>query len=177
MNSLVSYQGRRPRVHPSVFVADTARVIGRVTLQKGVSIWYGAVLRGDLNRITVGEKTNIQDNCILHVDHDAACRLGGGIVTGHHATVHACTVEDECLIGIHSVILSKARIGKQSIIGAGAVVREGAKIPPRSLVLGVPGKVVRTVTRSEIQSIRKGAQRYQTLAAAYRCGNLRCHPF
>lgn len=155
------------KIHPSVFVADTARVIGNVTLQKGVSIWFGAVLRGDMNRISVGEKTNIQDNCVLHVDHDAPCRMGGGIVTGHHATVHACTVDDECLIGINAVILSKARIGKHSIIGAGAIVREGANIPPRSLVLGVPGKVVRTVTKAEIQYIRDSAERYRKLAVQY----------
>jgi len=167
MNSLVSFRGNRPKVHPSAFVADTARVIGNVTLEKNVSIWFGAVLRGDLNRIVIGEKTNIQDNCVLHVDHDAGCRMGGGIITGHLATVHACTVEDECLIGINSVILSKARIGTHSIIGSGAVVREGAKIPPRSLVLGIPGKVVRTITQSEIQYIRTWADRYHRLAQEY----------
>lgn len=167
MSCLIPYDGKMPRVHPSVFIADTARVIGNVILQKNVSLWYGAVLRGDMNRITIGEKTNIQDNCVLHVDDDAPCRMGGSIVTGHHATVHACTVEDECLIGIHSVILSKARIGTHSIIGAGAVVREGAKIPPRSLVLGVPGKVIRTVTKEEIRYIREAAERYRKLATQY----------
>lgn len=164
---LIPYEGKVPKVHPSVFIADTARVIGHVTLKRGVSIWYGAVLRGDLNRILVEEKTNIQDNCVLHVDHDAPCRMGGGIVTGHHATVHACIVDDECLIGIGAVILSKARIGKQCIIGAGAVVREGARIPPRSLVLGIPGKVIRTVTQAEIRHIREGAARYHKLAQQY----------
>ena len=167
MSCLIPYDGKTPRVHPSVFIADTARVIGRVTLEREVSIWFGAVLRGDMNRIVIGEKTNIQDNCVLHVDEDAPCRMGGGIVTGHHATVHACTVDDECLIGIHSVILSKARIGKHSIIGAGAVVKEGAKIPPGSLVLGVPGKVIRTVTKGEIRYIREGADHYRKLAVQY----------
>jgi len=167
MTSFIPYDGKRPRVHPSVFVADTARVIGGVTLKKDVSIWFGAVLRGDLNRIVVEEKTNIQDNCVIHVDHDASCRMGGGIVTGHHATVHACIIDDECLIGINAVILSKARIGKQSIIGAGAVVTERTKIPPRSLVLGVPGKVVRTITKEEIRYIRKAAERYYQLAQQY----------
>ena len=165
---LVPFQKHLPKVHPSVFIADSARVIGRVTLAKGVSIWYGAILRADINRITIGENTNIQDNCVLHVDHDAPCRMGGGIITGHLATVHACTVDDECLIGINSVILSKARIGKHCIIGSGAVVREGAKIPPRSLVLGVPGKVVRTVTRAEIWYIKNWAKRYRKLADQYR---------
>ena len=165
---LVPFQKHLPKVHPSVFIADSARVIGRVTLAKGVSIWYGAILRADINRITIGENTNIQDNCVLHVDHDAPCRMGGGIITGHLATVHACTVDDECLIGINSVILSKARIGKHCIIGSGAVVREGAKIPPRSLVLGVPGKVVRTVTRAEIRYIKNWAKRYRKLADQYR---------
>ena len=164
---LVPFQKHLPKIHPSVFIADTARVIGRVTLAKGVSIWYGAVLRADINRITIDENTNIQDNCVLHVDHDAPCRMGGGIITGHLATVHGCTVDDECLIGINSIILSKARIGKHCIIGSGAVIREGARIPPRSLVLGVPGKVVRTVTRAEIRYIKNWAKRYRKLAIQY----------
>lgn len=168
---LVPFRRYLPKLHPSVFVADTARVIGKVTLAKGVGIWYGAVLRADINRITIGEDTNIQDNCVLHVDHDAPCRMGGGIITGHHATVHACTVDDECLIGINSVILSKARVGKHCIIGAGAIVREGARIPPRSLVLGIPGKVVRTVTRAEISYIKEWAERYRKLAALYLVSN------
>ena len=163
----VPYRGKIPKVPPSVFLADTARLIGDVTLQRGVSVWFGAVLRGDMNRIRVGEKTNLQDNCVLHVDPDAPCRMGGGIVTGHHATIHGCTIEDECLIGIGAVILSKAKIGKHSIIGAGAVVREGAKIPPRSLVLGVPGKVVRKVTATEIRMIRQGVSHYYRLAQYY----------
>jgi len=163
----VSFRGKNPKIHSSVFVADSARVIGNVVLEKDVSIWFGAVLRGDINRITIGEKTNIQDNCVLHVDQDAPCRMGGGIITGHLATVHACTVDDECLIGINSVILSKAKIGKHCIIGSGAVIREGDRIPPRSLVLGIPGKVVRTVTKSEIQYIRAWADRYHRLAQSY----------
>ncbi|MBI4436855.1 MAG: gamma carbonic anhydrase family protein [Candidatus Omnitrophica bacterium] len=167
MSAVVTFHGKRPKVHPSAFIAESARVVGNVILEKNVSIWFGAVLRGDINRIVIGEKTNIQDNCVLHVDHDAPCRMGGGIITGHLATVHACTVEDECLIGIHSVILSKARIGTHSIIGSGAIVREGDRIPPRSLVLGVPGKVVRTVTKAEIQYIRAWADRYHRLAQQY----------
>ena len=167
MRAVVPFQGHSPKVHPSVFIADTARLIGQVTLAKGVSIWFGAVLRGDINRIMIGENTNVQDNCVLHVDHDAACRMGGGIITGHHAVVHACTVDDECLIGIGSVILSKARVGKHCIIGAGAVVKEGARVPPRSLVVGIPGKVVRTVTKTEIRYIRNWAERYRKLAAQY----------
>ena len=167
MSSLVVFRGKKPKVHPSAFIAESARVIGGVTLEKNVSIWFGAVLRGDLNRIVIGEKTNVQDNCVLHVDHDAGCRMGGGIITGHNATVHACVVNDECLIGINSVILSKARIGTHSIIGSGAVVREGDHIPPRSLVLGIPGKVVRTVTKAEIQYIRDWADRYHRLAQQY----------
>lgn len=164
---LLPFGGKLPKVASSVFIADTARIIGDVTLKKGVNIWYGAILRGDLNRIVVGEKTNIQDNCVLHVDRDAPCRLEGGNVVGHHAMVHGCTVEEECLIGIHAVLLSKARIGTHSVIGAGAVVREGERVPPRSLVLGVPGKVVRTLTRKEIRRIREGVAVYQKLASHY----------
>ena len=168
MRTGIPFRGYFPKVHPSVFIAETASVIGQVSLAKGVSIWFGAVLRGDINKIVVGERTNIQDNCVLHVDHDKPCRLGSGNIVGHQATVHACTVGDGCLIGIQSVILSGAKVGDHCIIGAGAIVREGARIPSKSLVLGVPAKVIRPVTQKEIRYIRDWAERYRKLAAQYR---------
>ena len=155
-------------MHPSVFIAPGAHVIGDVVIGKRSSVWFTAVLRGDINKIRVGEGTNIQDGCLLHVDTDKACIFKDGIVMGHQATAHACMVEDGVLIGIGSRILSGARIGAFSLIGAGAVVREGAVLPPRSLVLGLPGKVVRTLTPKEVASQVAWAKRYASLAAEYK---------
>ncbi len=165
---ILPFKNKRPRIHSSAFVAPGAHVAGDVLLAKGVSVWFGAVLRGDIAPIRVGEDTNIQDNCVLHVDRRMPCVLKKGIIMGHQATAHACTVEGGVLIGIGARILSGARVGAFSLIGAGAIVREGAKIPPRSLVLGVPGKVVRQLTSKEIAEHIPWARRYRELAAVYR---------
>ncbi len=162
------FKGKSPKIHPSVFVAPGAHVVGNVTLAKDVSVWFGAVLRGDINKISVGEGTNIQDNAVVHVDTDKPCALGKGIICGHQATVHACTVGDGVLIGIGARILSGAVIGKFSLIGAGAVVLENAKIPPYSLVLGVPGKVVRTLSPKDVAGHKPWAKRYSALAKEYK---------
>lgn len=162
------FKNKKPKIHPSVFVAPGAHVIGDVVLAKGVSVWFGAVLRGDIDAIRVGEDTNIQDNCVLHVDLGMACILKKGIIMGHQATAHACTVEDGVLIGIGARILSGAHVGAYSLIGAGAVVLEGARIPERSLVLGVPGKVVRQLTEKEVATHLPWAKRYRELAKVYK---------
>lgn len=165
---IMPFGKKQPKLHPSVFVAPGAHLIGDVTVGKNSSIWFTAVLRGDINRIRVGEGTNIQDGCLLHVDRDKSCTLGDGIVMGHQATAHGCTVEDGVLIGIGARILSGARVGAYSLIGAGALVREGAVIPPRSLVLGLPGKVVRKLSRAEIAAQTANARHYIQVAAAYK---------
>ncbi|MBI4352724.1 MAG: gamma carbonic anhydrase family protein [Candidatus Omnitrophica bacterium] len=165
---ILPFRNAKPRIHPSVFVAPGAHVIGDVVLAKGASVWFGAVLRGDLNSIRVGEESNVQDGCVLHVDRDKPCLLKKGIIMGHQATAHACMVEDGVLIGIGARILSGARVGAFSLIGAGTVVLEGARIPERSLVLGAPGKVVRRLTDEEIASHVPWAKRYRQLAETYR---------
>ncbi len=162
------FRGKTPKIHSSVFVAPGAHVIGDVTLAKGASVWFTAVLRADIAPIHVGEETNIQDGCVLHVDRGAPCVLKKGIIMGHQATAHACVVEDGVLIGIGARILSGARVGAYSLIGAGAVVLEGARIPRASLVLGVPGKVVRRLSDKEIASHVPWARRYRQLADIYR---------
>ena len=151
---------RHPRLGKNVFIAKTATVIGDVTLGAHSSVWYGAVLRGDINRIVVGHHSNIQDNAVLHLADDFACVLGNWVTVGHSAVVHACQVGDECLIGMGAVILDGAVIGKQSIVGAKALVTQGTKIPPGSLVLGAPAKVVRKLTKAERAGLKWWAQKY-----------------
>ena len=165
---ILPFKNKSPKIHPSAFVAPGAHVVGDVTLAKGTSVWFTAVLRDDINFIRVGEESNIQEGCLLHVDYDAPCVLKKGIIMGHQATAHGCVVENGVLIGIGARILSRAHVGAFSLIGAGAVVLEGAKIPPRSLVLGVPGKVVRQLTSKEVAIHVPWAKRYRQLANEYR---------
>jgi carbonic anhydrase/acetyltransferase-like protein (isoleucine patch superfamily) len=155
-----SYQNHEPKFGKNVRVHDAATVIGQVTLGDDVSLWPSAVLRGDMAGIRVGNRTNIQDGSVFHTDNGYPAVIGEDCVVGHQACVHACTVGNRCLIGIQSVILTGADVGDECIIGAGAVVLEGKKIPPRSLVLGVPGKVVRQVTDEDVKSILSGVQEY-----------------
>lgn len=132
-------------VHPTAWVAPGAIVLGEVTLGERASVWYGAILRGDNDRIVVGAETNLQDGTIVHVDEGVPCLIGRRVGVGHRALLHGCTVEDECLIGMASTVLNRAVIGTGSVVAAGALVPEGMKVPPGSLVMGVPGRVVRPV--------------------------------
>lgn len=151
---------KKPALGKKVFIASTAVVIGDVTLGAHASVWYGAVLRGDINRIVVGHHSNIQDNAVLHLADKLPCVLGNWVTVGHGAIIHACTVGDETLVGMGVVILDGAVIGKQSIIGAKALVTQGTKIPPGSLVLGAPAKVVRKLTQEERSDLKWWAQKY-----------------
>jgi carbonic anhydrase/acetyltransferase-like protein (isoleucine patch superfamily) len=151
---------QQPKLGKGVFIARTATVIGAVTLGAQASVWYGAVLRGDINRIIVGHHSNVQDNAVLHLADEYPCVLGNWVTVGHGAIVHACKVGDECLVGMGAVILDGAVIGKQSIIGAKALVTQGTKIPPGSLVLGAPAKVVRKLTKEERAGLKWWAQKY-----------------
>ncbi|MST01355.1 MAG: gamma carbonic anhydrase family protein [Pedosphaera sp.] len=143
-----------------MYLAKTAVVLGDVTLGEYSSVWYGAVLRGDINRIVVGHHTNIQDNAVLHLADDFPCIVGNWVTIGHSAIVHACTVGDECLVGMGAVILDGAEIGAQSIVGAKALVTQGMKVPPGSMVLGAPAKVVRALSAEERAGLRHWAQKY-----------------
>ena len=151
---------RQPKLGKGVYLAKTAVVFGDVTLGAHSSVWYGAVLRGDIHRIVVGHHTNIQDNAVLHLADHFPCVLGNWVTVGHGAIVHACQVGNECLVGMGAVILDGAVIGKQSIIGAKALVTQGTKIPPGSLVLGAPAKVVRKLTKAERAGLKWWAQKY-----------------
>jgi carbonic anhydrase/acetyltransferase-like protein (isoleucine patch superfamily) len=154
-------------IHPTVWVAPGAVVTGEVHLDERVSIWYGAIVRGDVAPIYIGPRSNVQDGCIIHVDHGMPAHIGADVVMGHGAIVHAATVEDGCLIGIRSTVLSGCVVGEGSIIGAGAVVTEGTAIPPRSLVLGIPGRVARQVSREQALAIREVAGRYVVYSRMY----------
>jgi carbonic anhydrase/acetyltransferase-like protein (isoleucine patch superfamily) len=132
-------------VDPSAFIARGAIVLGDVRLGRDVSVWYNAVLRGDTDRITIGDESNVQDLAMVHADPGFPCLIGRRVTAGHRVILHGCTIEDDCIIGMGAIILNGARVGSGSIVGAGAVLVEGMTVPPGSLVLGVPGRVIRTV--------------------------------
>ena len=160
--------GRSPETEGDAFVAPTAAVIGSVLLRREASVWWGAVLRGDCDAITVGRRSNIQDNAVVHVDPGYPVLLGEAVTVGHKAVLHGCSVGDNSLIGINAVVLNGARIGSDCLIGANALVAEGKRIPPRSLVLGSPGRVVRELGDEEIAAIAGYAQRYVRNQRRYR---------
>jgi len=154
------FLSQQPKIGKGVYIARGAAVLGDVTLGNYSSVWYNAVLRGDINRIVVGHHSNVQDNAVLHLADDFPCLLGNYVTIGHSAVVHACTVGNEVLVGMGAVILDGAVIGRQSIIGAKALVTQGTKIPPGSLVLGAPAKVVRPLSREERAGLKAWAQKY-----------------
>ena len=167
---ILPFLGRYPRIHSSVFVAPGADVIGRVTLKRDASVWFGCVLRGDVNRIVIGQGTNIQDGSILHVDDRQPCLIADHVHVGHHVNLHGCVVEEGAMIGIGAIVLSGARVGAGAIVGAGSVVLEGTRIPPRVLAVGAPARVVRPVTAKDLAYVRGWAAKYVRLARAYRQG-------
>lgn len=159
-----------PTVSPSAFVAPGAVVMGDVTLGEESSIWYAAVLRGDMAPIIIGSQTNIQDGTIVHVDEGFPCTIGPRVGVGHRVILHGCTVEEDCLIGMGSVLLNDVHVGTGSVIAAGAVVPEGMRIPPGSLVMGVPGRIMRAVDAALTQRIEATWRHYVAQAEAHRAG-------
>lgn len=164
---ILAYQGKTPRVGNNVFIAPTAVVIGDVTIDDGASIWYGAVIRGDLASIHIGRDTNIQDNCTIHVDRDRPAVIGASVVVGHNAVVHGCTIEDLCLIGINAVVLNCARIRRGSIVAAGAVVLEDQIVGPLELAAGMPARIRKQLPGTMTETIRHDADIYTELARDY----------
>jgi gamma-carbonic anhydrase len=165
---LFPYRHIQPKIHPSVFIAPTASIIGRVELAERVSIWFNTVIRGDINSITVGKETNIQDSCVLHVTNVHPVILGERITVGHGAILHGCKVEDECMISMGAILLDGVVVGRGSLVAAGAVVAPNTQIPANSLVMGIPGKVVRTLSVADQARITEGWQHYVEYAEIYK---------
>lgn len=160
----------QPELADDVFVADDAKVIGRVRLEAGASVWFGCVLRGDADLLEVGAGSNVQDLGVLHADPGFPLQIGRGVTVGHKVMLHGCSIDDNTLIGIGAIVLNGARIGRNCIIGAGALIPEGKEIPDNSLVMGAPGKVVRETTEQHQQAITTSAQHYVANAQRYRRG-------
>jgi carbonic anhydrase/acetyltransferase-like protein (isoleucine patch superfamily) len=156
-----------PKVHPKVPKFPGCHIIGDVSIGQNSSIWYNAVLRGDIEPIKIGDFSNIQDNCVVHSTRDYPVELGNYVSVGHAAVLHGCKIGDNVLVGMNSTVLNGAEIGKNSIIGAGAVVTEGKKFPPGSLIIGLPAKAVRNLSEEQIKSIKDNAVRYVELSEKY----------
>ena len=156
-----------PRIHPTAFTAANATVIGDVTLGEESSVWFQCALRGDINRIVIGPRSNIQDGAVVHLSDEFGTEVGELVTVGHKAILHACKIGDEVLVGMGAIVLDGAKIGARSIVGAGAIVTGGKVFPPGSLILGTPAKVVRTLTLEEQSGIRTWADRYVTLSREY----------
>ncbi len=157
---MLPFGGKMPRDEGAVFVAPNATVLGDVVLGPGSSVWYGAVLRGDSGTLTLGENTNVQDNAVLHCDPGGAVTLGKNVTVGHCALVHGCTVGDGSLIGMHATLLNHCVVGKNCIIGAGALIPEGKVIPDNSLVVGIPGKIIKQVSPAQAEASLVNAAHY-----------------
>ncbi|HEU4686243.1 MAG TPA: gamma carbonic anhydrase family protein [Nitrospira sp.] len=167
-----TFQGIRPTIPVSCFVEETSVVIGDVVMGEQCSVWFHAVIRGDVHFIRIGDRTNVQDLCMLHVAHDTHPLLVGSDVTiGHHVVLHGCTINDRVLVGMGSIIMDGAIVGEDSIVGAGALVTEGTVVPPRSLVFGSPAKVRRPVSEAELAWIKESADNYVRYAGLYMEGS------
>ncbi|GBU15305.1 gamma carbonic anhydrase family protein [Polaromonas sp.] len=159
-----------PTIHDSAWVADSAQVMGQVTLAENSSIWFGVVVRGDAETISVGKGSNIQDNSVLHADRGSPLVIGEHVTVGHQAMLHGCTVGDGSLIGIQAVVLNGAKIGKHCLVGAGALVTEGKEFADGSMILGSPAKAVRQLSPEQIEALKMSAQHYMSNAKRYKNG-------
>jgi carbonic anhydrase/acetyltransferase-like protein (isoleucine patch superfamily) len=168
MPVILPFEDAIPQIGADVWLAPNASVIGKVRIGAQASVWFGAVLRGDIDEIVLGDRSNLQDNAVIHTESGNPTIVGSDVSIGHGAIVHGCVVEDGCLIGMNATVLNGAVIGAQSLVAAGAVVLEGTAIPPRSLVAGVPAKVRRELDDEEIAGLLGNSARYVTRAALYR---------
>ena len=168
--AIYELDGVAPEVHANAWVAESAEVIGSVTLEADASVWFGTVVRGDCDRIHIGAGSNIQDASVLHADFGQPLVIGARVTVGHQAMLHGCTIGDESLIGIGAVVLNGAKIGKNCLVGAGALVTEGKEFPDGSMIIGSPAKAVRELTPEQIEGLRQSAQHYIDNARRFQSG-------
>ena len=168
--SIYQLDDHTPDIHDSAWIADTAQVMGAVSLHANTSVWFNAVIRGDTETITIGEGSNIQDLAVIHADNGLPVVVGKHVTVGHQVMLHGCTIGDESLIGIAAVVLNGARIGKNCVVGAGSVVTEGKEFPDGSLIMGTPAKVVRELTPEQIESLRNSAKHYMNNSLRFKNG-------
>lgn len=164
----IHFKGKSPRIAETAFVADSADVIGDIEIGNFSSIWFNAVLRGDQNKIKIGNRTSIQDGVVIHADPENGVQVGDNVSVGHGAVLHGCRIEDNVIIGMNSTVLNGAEIGKNSIVGANALVPQGKKFPANSLIIGVPGTVKRETNEAEVEAIKENAEEYVEMAKEYR---------
>lgn len=165
---IIAYKNKRPSIDKEAYVSSNATVIGDVALEKGSSVWFHTVVRGDKDHIHIGEDSNVQDNCTLHTDPQHVLTIGKRVTIGHNAVLHGCHIADEVLVGMGAIILNGACIGSHSIIAAGALVKEGQMIPENSLAVGSPARVIRNVRKEQIDEILENAEHYAALAQEYK---------
>ncbi len=167
MAHILAFEGKEPQVAPDAFIAPTAVLIGDVVVEEGASVWFGAVLRGDFNRIVVGAGSTVQDNSVLHTAEDQPTVIGSNVTVGHLSMLEGCMVEDGALIGMGSIVLNRARVGRRAMLAAGSVVREGGKIPPEVLAAGVPAQVKKELGGNSSEWVEMAAREYQSLRLKY----------
>lgn len=167
---IYALEDREPVVHPEAWVAESAQVIGDVTLAEGASVWFGAVLRGDNERITIGARSNVQENCVMHSDLGFPMTVGADCTIGHAVVLHGCTIGDESLIGMGATVLNGAQIGRNCLVGAGALVTEGKVFPDGTLIMGTPARVVRVLEAGELARFKLSAAHYVDNARRFRAG-------
>ena len=165
---ILPFEGRVPRIHPSAFIAPNATVIGDVEIGEGASVWYGVVLRGDLDPIRIGPRSNVQDNACLHTGDNEPVIVGADVTVGHMACLHGCTIEDGCLVGMMATVLNRSVIGRESIVGASALVPEGKVFAPRSVIIGVPAKMARELNDADVAASYRNTARYVANGARHR---------
>ncbi len=167
MAHILAFEEKEPQVAPDAFVAPTAVLIGDVVVEEGASVWFGAVLRGDFNRIVVGAGTSVQDNSVVHTNEDLPTIIGSNVTVGHLSLLEGCEIEDGALVGMGSIVLNRARVGRRAMLAAGSVVREGDEIPPEVLAAGVPAKVKKSLGGSSSEWVEVAAREYQSLRLKY----------
>jgi len=163
VNMIYKFKDKAPDINKAAFVADSADIIGEVTLGEDSTIWFNTVLRGDIAPIVIGKRTNIQEGSVLHVEDNTPCIVGDNVTVGHGAIIHATKIGSRSLIGMGAIILSNSEIGEDSVVGAGALVTEGKIFPPRSLIVGVPARKIREITDSDMERLKKGVEEYINL--------------